>query len=99
MKVRKKPVVVEAFQMTKEHRWDNSEWPEWLHRAWNTTGEGSLYCVNSGKDLFIGTKEGTIGCPIDSWIIEGVNGEIYPCDPVIFEKTYEIEFTGKNSHG
>ncbi len=52
MKVRKKPVVVEAFQMTKKHRWDNSEWPEWLHRAWNTEGEGSLYRVDGkGEDL------------------------------------------------
>ena len=28
MKYRKKPVVIEAFQMTKERRWDNSEWPD-----------------------------------------------------------------------
>ena len=27
-KFRKKPVVIEAFQMTKERRWDNSEWPD-----------------------------------------------------------------------
>jgi hypothetical protein len=24
------------------------------------------------------------------WIITGVNGEIYPCTPDIFEKTYEL---------
>lgn len=33
---RKRPIEVDAFQMTKANRWDNSEWPEWLHRAWNT---------------------------------------------------------------
>ena len=27
-KYRKKPVVIEAFQMTEARRWDNSEWPE-----------------------------------------------------------------------
>lgn len=35
-KFRKKPVVIEAFQMTQERRMDNSEWPEWLNAAWNT---------------------------------------------------------------
>ena len=24
------------------------------------------------------------------WIIRGVEGELYPCKPGIFEKTYEI---------
>jgi hypothetical protein len=28
-------------------------------------------------------------CPGD-WIIEGVEGEFYPCKPRIFEKTYEL---------
>jgi hypothetical protein len=32
---RKKPVVIEAFQMTEERREDNSEWPSWLNKAWN----------------------------------------------------------------
>lgn len=26
---------VEAFQMTEERRLDNSQWPQWLHEAWN----------------------------------------------------------------
>lgn len=43
MKFRKRPVVIEAFQMTKERRWDNSEWPTWLHEAWR----GELGAVNS----------------------------------------------------
>ena len=33
-KYRKKETI-EAFRMTKERRWDRSEWPEWLHTAWN----------------------------------------------------------------
>ena len=35
MKFRKKPVVVEAFQMTPEHRASNYGWPEWMDKAWN----------------------------------------------------------------
>ncbi len=34
-KFRKKPVVIEAFQMTQERRVRNDDWPGWLHEAWN----------------------------------------------------------------
>jgi hypothetical protein len=91
MKFRKKPVVIEAFQMTKERRWDNSEWPNWLHEAWNTEGEGSLYCVDGGETLFIGTLEGVYTVTWDDWIIQGVKGELYACKPDIFEMTYEVD--------
>ena len=26
---------------------------------------------------------------IGDWIIKGINGELYPCKPDIFKKTYE----------
>ena len=50
---RKKPVEVEAFQMTRERRIDNSEWPEWMHKAWNEEREsvGSLYPTEEGNQL------------------------------------------------
>jgi hypothetical protein len=35
MKFRKKPVVIEAFRMTREVRESNTDWPEWAHVAWN----------------------------------------------------------------
>ena len=39
---------------------------------------------------WIDTLEGGhIVCPGD-FIIKGVEGELYPCKPVIFEKTYEL---------
>ena len=95
MKYRKKPVVIEAFQMTKERRWDNSEWPCWLHEAWNKTfdDEGSL-CVdpinNDNKEkLYINTLEGHHNIAWGDYIIKGVKGELYPCKPDIFEATYE----------
>lgn len=104
-KYRKKPVVIEAFQMTKERRSDNSEWPQWLHEAWNKDfdEEGALFPEwksngfdplaipkRTGTDpLKIKTLEGVMSVDWDDWIIRGVNGEIYPCKPDIFEKTYE----------
>ncbi len=97
-KYRKKPVVIEAFQMTRERRLNNVDWPEWLHRAWQKpiTEEGALFCCADGclekelcTPLFIQTLEGTQKVSWWDWIIQGVEGEIYPCKPLIFDKTYE----------
>ena len=37
----------------------------------------------------IDTREGRMKAKIGDYIIRGVNGEIYPCKPDIFKKTYE----------
>lgn len=95
MKFKKRPVVVDAFQMTREHRLDNSDWPDWLNQAWNkergTVGSVFPTMPNTTADkvLSIMTKEGEMFVPIDNWIIRGVEGELYSIDPGIFEKTYE----------
>ena len=96
MKYRKKSLTVEAFQMTKERRSDNSEWPNWLHKAWNKkySEKGSLrpvdYPVSNGKDaLEILTLEGVYTVGWNDYIIQGIKGELYPCKPDIFEATYE----------
>jgi len=97
-KYRKQPVVVEAFQMTKERRLDNSEWPTWLHRAWQKKLDepGSFFCAADGclegekcTPVFIQTPKGTMRVAWDDWIIKGIQGELYPCKPDIFEATYE----------
>ena len=97
MKFRKKPVVIEAFQMTKEARQDNGGWPTWLHLAWQKEhqSEGSVfpskYPHSDGEDeLMIHTLEGNHLVSFDDWIIQGVSGELYPCKPGIFEATYEV---------
>ena len=71
-KYRKKPIVVEAFQMTGERRQDNSEWPEWLHEAWNKD-PGDTYSLDpydypnsDGTDkLVIGTHEPEVNATYD----------------------------------
>ena len=95
-KYKKKPVVIEAFQMTEERRRDNIDWPEWLNKAWNLDERevGSVYPKDypesDGTDmLVIRTLEGVMLVNWNDWIIKGVNGELYPCKPDIFEKTYE----------
>ena len=92
----KKPVVIEAFQMTEERRASNADWPEWMHQAWQLDREapGSLYPTEEGTGdgtLSIGTLEGPHLVSWGDWIIRGVKGELYPCKPDIFEATYTPE--------
>ena len=46
----------------------------------------------AGKVLYIeiDTLEGTMRADLGDFIIKGVQGELYPCKPDIFEATYEI---------
>jgi hypothetical protein len=99
-KFRKKPVEIEAFQMTKKRRWDNSEWPNWLNMAWNREpGENAVWpCPDtppelgkkSSSILVCGTLEGVYTITPNDYIIKGIKGEIYPCKPDIFDATYDV---------
>ena len=93
---RKKPVVIEAFQMTRERRESNVDWPEWLHAAWGLPSDvvGAVspedYPSSDGMDrLVVRTLEGELFVDFDDWIIRGIKGELYPCKPDIFAATYE----------
>ena len=92
-KYRKKPVVIEAFQMTKKCRETNADWPEWAHKAWQKDpSEGAIWIDPDDchrTNLVCGTLEGVHRIDWDDWIIKGIKGEIYPCKPDIFKQTYE----------
>lgn len=81
MKYRKKPVVVEAIQLTNKNLLEAKEW---------CNGELVPNAETSGYDLYISTLEGIMHVDINDYIIQGVEGEFYPCKPDIFEKTYEV---------
>lgn len=89
MKYRKKPVVIEAVQFNgfnKENgHVEMSERPEWLL---NEFGRKILFFDNPNS-LTIQTLEGRMIANIGDFIIKGVNDELYPCKPDIFEKTYD----------
>lgn len=89
-KFRKKPVVIEAFQMTKESRMDNSDWPAWLGEAWQSGVLSRADMTAPIPDILkIWTLEGDHTVSWGDWIIRGVKGELYPCKSDIFEATYE----------
>lgn len=80
-KFRKKPVVIEAYRYDQRH--ENYR-PDWFQDA------VSANTITTFPDrVDIHTLEGTMRGDLGDWIIRGVNGEIYPCKPDIFAKTYE----------
>jgi hypothetical protein len=73
---RKKPVVVEAVQLTATS----------LDAVRDFAGD---VVVRPDGSVVIATLEGDMHASLGDWIIRGVQGEVYPCKPVIFEATYE----------
>lgn len=82
MKYKKKPVVIEAVKWNGDKI---SEVTDWISKALDA---GVI--MRLGNEVKIHTLEGIMTASSGDYIIKGVNGEIYPCKPDIFEKTYDI---------
>lgn len=85
-KFRKKPVVIEAFRYTGD-LYTNGEFncPNWAIEAY----KNKTFVSYGQGDLYIKTLEGEMLVSVGDYIIQGVNGELYPCKPDIFKKTYD----------
>ncbi len=79
MKFRKKPVVIEAFCYCKDNL------TEWFIKA---KENGIVREYNGYAE--IETLEGTHRANPGDYIIQGIKGELYPCKPDIFKRTYEL---------
>lgn len=75
-KYRKKPVVIEAFQLT-----------EGILQEKGWTDEGPIHYRLD--HAFIDTLEGRMYADVGDYIIKGIRGEFYPCKPDIFKQTYD----------
>lgn len=92
MKFIKKPVVIEAIQLTPELFWechDNED--KYVFDRFRFSGQ----CHPPSRRIDIAyfhikTLEGTMKAELGDWIIKGIKGEFYPCKPDIFEATYDV---------
>ncbi len=82
-KFRKKPVVIDAIQLTEEN------FKNLIDIAFSNSNLKSIGNDEVGFFVLISTLEGDMKARWNDWIIRGVNNEIYPCKPDIFEKTYD----------
>ena len=85
-KFKKIPVVIEAYELNDENKDAIIKW---------STKERPIIIVtgDEGRGVFvkyadINTLEGVMTANLGDWIIKGVEGEVYPCKPSVFEKTY-----------
>jgi hypothetical protein len=91
----KKPVTIEAFRYTRGTH-TKREWLEWCPAA--NIGTPVTDRVNDPEGMEstdfrwfnINTLEGTsYEVKPGVWVIKGVKGEFYPCQPDIFMETYQ----------
>lgn len=82
MKIRKKPVIVEAIL------YDGTNFKE----VWEFVDKGYVKhsMIPELNELVIKTLEGQIHASVGDYIIKGIVGEFYPCKPDVFELTYDI---------
>lgn len=98
---RKKPVVIEARQLTGNTAEAHAVY-QWIET--NTLGSFEPLARIEGREpwpasgvsidprdgrMIIATLEGGHWVDLGDWVIRGVAGEFYPCKPEIFEATYE----------
>ena len=80
MKVRKKPVTVEAVRIG----WENLE-----EVCEFVGGDGMILASPDRISVHVDTLEGLMVAHEGSYLIRGVKGELYPCKADIFDETYE----------
>lgn len=79
---RKLPVEIEAFY------WDGTDSDEMLDAITDFVGKTTMWHLEYSK-IYIKTLEGLMSSGAPCYIIRGVKGEYYICDPDIFKETYE----------
>lgn len=87
MQYRKKPVVIEAFRLGYD------KYPYWFDEAIKNKCievETVIGFISSTSIFRIKTLEGIMTARYGDYIIQGVQGELYPCKAEIFEKTHEL---------
>ena len=81
---RNKPVEIEAFKLFEEGM------PYWFVDEIDKNKILINRVGREGKNVcYINTLEGDMQADKGDYIIKDINGEIYPCKPDIFHKTYE----------
>ena len=93
LKYRKKPVVIEAIQWMGINTSEIFSFVGNKLKYYVDEGMSTAYLAGQGPPICvieIPTLEGTMKALSGDYIIRGVNGEIYPCKPDIFAKTYEL---------
>ena len=86
---RKKQVVINAWPAKEISFFAVNDWSKMPKEINDVYEKGGWVFLTNGE-INIPTLEGTMKANKDDMIIQGANGEFYPCKQDIFEKTYEL---------
>lgn len=89
MKYRKKPVVIDAI------KWEGGDYEclnDFCGLNWGRADSQDMPDFEEKENVVVwNTKEKQfLHVPVGYWLIRGIEGELYPCEPKIFEQTYEL---------
>ena len=87
-KYRKKPVEIEAMQLTETNAAEVKRWVESFYHL-PVVMRGGPGGGSKGATLIIRTLEGDHEASVGDQVIRGIQDEAYPCKPDIFDATYE----------
>ncbi len=85
---RKRAIEVEAMH------WSGGDWSvleDFCGRNWSRADAAGVDTFEDEEQVVVwNTKERQwLQVPVGHWIIRGICGELYPCDPGVFDATYE----------
>lgn len=83
MQYRKMPVIIEAEHFTDETKDKVFSWAREIQMNVYPGFDDEKPCLR------IPTLEGEMTCSLGDFLIKGVKGELYPCKPDIFARTYK----------
>lgn len=89
MNFRKKPIVIQAI------RWEGGEYgclETFCGRNWNRADAVDEVGPADKENVvvFNSLENQWLNVPVGFWIIRGIKGELYPCEPEVFAATYEL---------
>ena len=90
MKIRKKPVIVDAWEIDTMELQYQGNTPDWVWHAYKE--DKVLGTASDGHDMIlrIRTLEGIMSARDGDILVKGVRGELYAINRAIFEETYDV---------
>jgi len=83
---RRKPIILEAFQLTNENIADSSLRPDWARDFSFPLLESGIVAPTTPGAVIVNC---CMAASISDWIVRGISGEISPCPNDIFNLSYE----------
>lgn len=90
MKIRKKPIVVEAWIIDTMEMQYQGELPSWVYRSWKEDKVIGMSSDGHEMILHIKTEEGIMVARDGDVLVKGIKGELYAIKRSIFVETYDI---------